>query len=70
MRHKTNAVRETHWFSNSFLYYHLHIKVVHPCKFKQNLSYGLTDGQVQRYKIDLNNQILILFKALTEANVI
>jgi hypothetical protein len=26
---------------NSFLYFHLHIKVVHPWKFKQNLPSGL-----------------------------
>jgi hypothetical protein len=26
---------------NSFLYFHLHIKVLHPWKFKQNLPFGL-----------------------------
>jgi hypothetical protein len=48
---------------NSFLNYHLHIKVVHCWKFKQNLPSGLrgvaftrfrdvqTDGQVQRYML-------------------
>jgi hypothetical protein len=52
---------------NSFLFCHLHIKVVHPWKLKQNLPSGLrgvaftrfrdglmdgrTDGQVQRYML-------------------
>jgi hypothetical protein len=35
---------------NSFLYYHLHIKVVHPCKLKQNLTSGLTGVAFKRFR--------------------
>jgi hypothetical protein len=35
---------------NSFLYYHLHIKVVHPCKLKQNLPSGLRGVAFTRFR--------------------